>query len=215
MGKLLREVRSPECIPIVWKPPLDLADLWELGVINLTASEGAFGFRGLWGRSRGSWLLVRQCGFGKEQEVTRNCPMSEDLARQPFGDCPAPSRAKKTDGEGRIAKTEGNVCGDQDQGPPGPLVPCWLSLKGPASCPFSPSPLPRSHEGQAQQLPEIAALNLQGLTSRVRAWRTLLNPFWHFWKEFRVNSFPVGRSPAQRNPGCKSWAIIHKLKAPG
>ena len=140
--------------------------------------------------------------------------MSEDLARQPFGDCPAPSQAKKTDGEGRTAKTEGNVCGDQDQGPPGLLVPCWLSLKGPASCPFFPSLLPRSHEGQAQQLPEITALNLQGLTSRERAWRALLNPFRHFWKEFRVNSFPVGRTPAQRNPGCKSWAIIHKLKVP-
>lgn len=132
---------------------------------------------------------MRQCGLGKEQEVTRNCPMSEDLAWQHFGDCPAPSQAKKTDGEGRIEKTEGNVCGDQDQGPPGPLVPCWLSLKGPTSCPFSPSPLPRSHEGQAQQFPEIAALNLQGLTSRVRAWRTLLNPFRYFEKSLELTAF--------------------------
>lgn len=112
-------------------------------------------------------------------------------------------------GEGRTGKTKGNVCGGQDQVP---LVHCSLSLKSPASCPFSPSPSTRAplrtnvplQAGTTAQVPEITVANPQGLMSRVSAWRALLNPFQHFWKEFKVNSSSVGGRPAQRNPGFKS-----------
>lgn len=147
--------------------------------------------------------------------------MSEDLARRL--ETALPRLRQRQMGRAELWRQKEMSVGIRTKGLQGLSFPAGWSLKGPArkdlaaaaSYPLLPA-LCQGPRKAGAAAPGNRHFKSSGIDVQRMCLESIAESLLAFLeKQFRVNSFPVEEAQLRSNPGCKSWAIIHKLKVPG